>query len=222
MSIVKKTYLLIPAVAAIFAIYAISVYASARAADNLASRGATEYRAGKYDAAERSFMEAIARRPAYAQAWMNLGVARWEKGDADGAVEAFEKFVQLAPSGETSLEVRKRLVDIYVDASSSLSVSGELKLSRAAAHLEEFIRQAPEETGAYMQMGRIMILQGKHATALEYFDKASKLAGGSGGEAVHQRLAEIYRSLGRTDLAEKESGMAASSDGPEAALTENM
>lgn len=223
MKAIKKTYPVILAAAALFVLYAAGIYASSYQADKLVSLGVAEYKAERYADAEKLFVKAAARRPSSAAAWMNLGITRARMGAADGAVEALEKAVALLPPGDASLEARRRLVEIYADGTYAISASGDERLARAAAHLEKFIQQVPDDPEPYIQMGRIMTLSGKHATALDYFSRASDIAGASGDSAVHLRLADIYRSLGRADLAQKESGLAAPSGADdEAAMTENM
>jgi tetratricopeptide (TPR) repeat protein len=53
--------------------------------------------AGDYAGAESAYLEAIALRPRDYVLWVELGKARDQKGDAEGALAAFKEATQLAP-----------------------------------------------------------------------------------------------------------------------------
>lgn len=221
MKIFEKTHLLIIAVALVFALYGLGNYRAASDAERLVSRGVQSFEAGKTDEAEQLFLTAATQRPSHTSAWLNLGIVRQSRGDMAGSVRAFEKVLEKMPEGETAISVRKRLVEIYMTGSATSDTAEKQQLARLSAHMSKLIEFAPADPQLQIQMGHIMVMSEQHGTALECFARASDLATASSNDRVHVELANIYRSLGMTDLAEKETALSnTSSEEASAALTE--
>jgi tetratricopeptide (TPR) repeat protein len=64
---------------------------------------------GDVDGAIAEWREAARLDPQYAPPHANLGEALESKGDAQGAIAAYEKFLSLAPNAPNADEVQKRL-----------------------------------------------------------------------------------------------------------------
>lgn len=72
--------------------------------------GTCQRRSGKPDLAAASFREAIRIDPRHPYAHMNLGVVlAYDLGDLDGAIKAFETFLELAPTDPNAQAVRAEI-----------------------------------------------------------------------------------------------------------------
>lgn len=63
----------------------------------------------KYRAAAFRYLEATRYNPTMAEAFLRLGEAREKLNDKTAAVEAYNKYLELAPDGKAAGEVRKKL-----------------------------------------------------------------------------------------------------------------
>lgn len=63
----------------------------------------------KYRAAAFRYLEATRYNPTMAEAFLKLGEAREKLNDKASAIEAFNKYIELAPDGKAAGEVRKKL-----------------------------------------------------------------------------------------------------------------
>lgn len=61
-----------------------------------------------YKAAARRYLEATRWDPSSADAFLKLGEMREKLNDADGAKEAYAKYVELAPDTKTAAALKKR------------------------------------------------------------------------------------------------------------------
>ena len=68
--------------------------------------GVQAYERGQYTASQRLFARAAARAPRAADAWANLGVAAWARGDTAHAVLGWQRALRLEP---LDVESRERL-----------------------------------------------------------------------------------------------------------------
>lgn len=64
---------------------------------------------GSHRAAAGRYLEATRWDSNYAEAYRRLGMARERLGEADGAADAYSRYLTLEPGGKRSAEVRKRL-----------------------------------------------------------------------------------------------------------------
>lgn len=67
------------------------------------------WKKGSHKAAAGRYLEATRWNPAFAEAWRKLGEAREKLKDRKGAVEAYKKFLELAPEDSAAGSVRQRL-----------------------------------------------------------------------------------------------------------------
>lgn len=70
--------------------------------------------------AAAQFVAALAKAPAYAEAWNNLGIVRGELGDRAGAVEALRRALELVP----------HYADAHYNLAEALAVVGDLEGAR--------------------------------------------------------------------------------------------
>jgi len=61
-----------------------------------------------YKAASTRFLEATRWDPSSAEAFLKLGEAREKLNDADGAKEAYRKYLELSPDTKTAAALKKR------------------------------------------------------------------------------------------------------------------
>jgi tetratricopeptide (TPR) repeat protein len=67
------------------------------------------YKKGDYKGAAQRFISATKWNDGNAEAWLRLGETREKQQDPKGAREAYERCLQLAPSGRNAAELKKRL-----------------------------------------------------------------------------------------------------------------
>jgi Flp pilus assembly protein TadD len=73
------------------------------------SVGEFYFKKGDYKGAAQRFTSATKWNDGNAEAWLRLGETKEKQQDADGAREAYERFLQLAPNAKNTGEVKKRL-----------------------------------------------------------------------------------------------------------------
>src|SRR5271169_5397222 len=61
-------------------------------------QGTEALRAGNLEAAAGAFTRCTGLDPTFAEAWLNLGLARFQQNNLDSAVPALEKSLQLKPA----------------------------------------------------------------------------------------------------------------------------
>jgi Flp pilus assembly protein TadD len=67
------------------------------------------FKKGDWKAAAARFREATLWNEGNAEAWLRWGEAEEKRGSAKAAKSAYQKYIELAPDGKTSAEVKKRL-----------------------------------------------------------------------------------------------------------------
>ena len=106
---------------------------------------------------------AIAIRPLQSAYWVNYGNGKLAAGDFKGAVEAYEKAIDLAPNSPDALYRRGA---VYID-------SGDHQA--AIADLDRAIRLRPDFAQAHFQRGNARYDLGDLQGAIEDYDKATAL-----------------------------------------------
>lgn len=71
--------------------------------------GAFYFKKGSFKAAARRFEEATKWDPTAAEAFLRLGEAKEKLKDAEGAKEAYRKYLELAPEAKSAAAIRKKL-----------------------------------------------------------------------------------------------------------------
>jgi len=101
--------------------------------------------------------------PIAAQTYYEEGLARWEAGDAEGALQSFTWAIQLAPDFAPAYTARSAL---YLS-------QGELR--RALTDANSALEADPTKASAHALRGETLRLRGRPRSALEAFDQALEL-----------------------------------------------
>jgi tetratricopeptide (TPR) repeat protein len=143
-------------------------------------RQATEaMRAGRLDEAGDGFAAVVATQPAFAEAYLNLGLVREEQGRNDEAVASFKKALQLKP--------RLRGANLFL-------AIADYRLNRfdqAVEALRKEIAIAPTDSNAWMWLGVVQLAQEKPEEAAASLDKAAKLAPNNPDILYHRGRAHL-------------------------------
>lgn len=115
--------------------------------------GASLESAGAFEAAQRSYREAVRRVPLLAVSHANVGRAASFLNDRPTVSDSFEKARRLAP-----LDAR-----MWLDAAESSARVGQLEL--AAGSLEGLVSTYPDDGPAWLAFGRVRVLQGRRLEA---------------------------------------------------------
>lgn len=128
-----------------------------------ASRGAAEYVARDYPAAQRDFAKSVALDPGYALAYVYIGRMKHINGDFTGAVAEFDKAIELDPGMAVAYADRGRARNAQQDSVGALNdLSWAIGLDD---HLAE----------AYHQRGILEIQVGNDKAAVRDFDQVIAL-----------------------------------------------
>jgi Flp pilus assembly protein TadD len=73
------------------------------------SVGEFYFKKGDFKGAAQRFTSATKWNDANAEAWLRLGETKEKQQDADGAREAYQRYLQLAPNAKNVGDVKKRL-----------------------------------------------------------------------------------------------------------------
>ncbi|MCE9596243.1 MAG: tetratricopeptide repeat protein [Planctomycetes bacterium] len=113
---------------------------------------------------ERLFGRNVEVNPSAWAAWVNLGLARLDRGDAEGALPCLERAVELAPRDAPA---RTNLG----------AVLNELdRLPEAVASFEEALRLDPTSPRAHERLGLTLERLGRRDEALAHYRRALELA----------------------------------------------
>ncbi|MFQ6101403.1 MAG: tetratricopeptide repeat protein [Anaerolineae bacterium] len=113
--------------------------------------------------------------PIAAQAYYEEGLARQERGDAEGALQSFTWAIQQAPD----------FAPAYVARSTVYMAQGELRLALADA--DSALEADPSSAAAHALRGETLRLLGRPRSALEAFDQALALDPDLGLETFRSR-----------------------------------
>lgn len=118
----------------------------------LAARERYKEAIGYYDCAERN-------APDKEDIYINRGLARYRVGNLSGALEDYNRAIDLAPDNVTARFNRAQLLGYVGDNNNALS------------DFKEVIKADPNNYMALFNAGRISLQLGKYADALGYFNK---------------------------------------------------
>lgn len=130
----------------------------------------------RYPQALEEFHVATQIDPRKAGGLLNLGFTRSQLDDADGALEAFRRAIEVDPDNETAFEYlsvaleskRTELMDAEtVDEAALAEVTTELKTT-----LEKVLAANPANDAALLQLGDIAMAEGDEAGALSLIQRA--------------------------------------------------
>jgi tetratricopeptide (TPR) repeat protein len=143
---------------------------------------------GRNAEAAACYEKVVAADPRDFEIWNNLGNARRENGDLDGAAAALERARALRPD----------LPAVHFNLGLGLSQAG--RLEEGVAAFAEALRRGPQTPEALFEMGKALRLLGRHEEALASLDRAAALARGTAD--VHLERGRALAGLQRFGLAE--------------------
>ena len=111
----------------------------------------------------RFYTEAICLNPGYANAFMNRGAARYDKGDLEGALRDYEEAIRLTPD----------YAKAYFNRGIARRAKGDL--DGALRDYEEAIRLTPDYAKAFNNRGNARMAKGDLEGALQDYDEAIRL-----------------------------------------------
>ena len=138
------------------------------------NKGINEYKSKEYDKAVESFKEAIAVDPSYPDAYLDLGLsymAQYEPGSehpkdkeyAEGAIQAFKKYVQLTPGNEKGQEY---LINICNLAK---------RMDDAVEFFKADYEKNPKDLNLVKKMGALYRMAGNMDKAIEFAEKDAEI-----------------------------------------------
>ena len=80
-----------------------------RNADVRVDRAIAYHATGQNDVAKKELTRVTQELPSHKNAWLNLGVVNRELGDRPGALQAWQKYLELDPQGENASRIRQEL-----------------------------------------------------------------------------------------------------------------
>jgi len=173
--------------------FLVALLVDPRSAQTYAGIGQLQLQRGKYVEAAEASRRAVALDPALRAARYSLGSALLRLGRTEeGRKEIFE-FEQLQAEARAREEREWELRLIRQAASVSLD-KGDYE--QVAEQLRKAIPYSPDDATAYVSLGAVLKRLGRHAEAVENFNKALDL---KAGVDVHRLLAESYEALGRLE-----------------------
>ncbi|HEV2748482.1 MAG TPA: sulfotransferase [Allosphingosinicella sp.] len=153
------------------------------------SRAAILHAQGRIAEAIAAYERLLAADPADFEAWNNLGNARREAGDADGAVAALERAAALRP--ESPL--------VQFNLGVSLAAAGRLEESLAPLHAAAAAWLA--HPAALVELGKALRHSERAEQALPWLERAARLAPAYAEAGLE--LGRTLAALGRLDAAEE-------------------
>jgi tetratricopeptide (TPR) repeat protein len=152
------------------------------------------FEGGEARRAASEFERAVALRPAWARALVNLGDARLALGEVSGAIEAYQRAVALAPDDP--------------GAANNLAwalLQDPTRWPEAEAIIDAALARHPEPRGYYLDtLGALRLRKGDNQGALDAFQTAladGALERGASRALILEHAAEAHARLGEADAA---------------------
>jgi tetratricopeptide (TPR) repeat protein len=164
----------------------------------LAAIAQVRLRNGEYEAAAAYARRAVDLDPAHAQARYTLATALLRLGNAAEGQKELETFQRLQEATAAARAHDIELGGLRREASIS-SAAGDHQ--KAVMLLRQALAIAPKEAVSHLNLGIALMLAGQPAEAAERFASALAL---NGPDEIHERLAQAYVALGRTDDSRRE------------------
>ncbi len=162
----------------------------------LVGLGAAAYGQDLNEQAARWLLQAIELEPSDARPYLFLGkVQEVAKSEPEEWVEAFRKFVASRPDDAWA--------HYYYAVALEKQRRGERDFTAREAQLQKAIAIDPRLGEAYLKLGLLDEEKGKLAEALAALQKAVELT--VLPDEAHLRLAQVYRRMGETEKARRES-----------------
>jgi tetratricopeptide (TPR) repeat protein len=164
----------------------------------LVGLGSAAYAQDLHEQAARWLLEAIALDPGDARPYLFLGkVQEVAKSEPLEWVEAFRKYATLRPEDARA--------HYYCAVALEKERRGAQDFAERGAELERAIAIEPRMGEAYLKLGLLEEEEGKLAEAVAALQKAVEFT--ELPDEAHLRLAQVYRRMGETEKARKESGL---------------
>ncbi len=129
---------------------------------------------GDWEGASRLYEEALELNPRHEESLYYLGNCRFERGEYSRAAKLYRRLVQINPESNRG---HSQLGAVL----SSPWPGAPVDFEEAEKAFLKSARLYPEESGAFVRLGRLALARGRREAALEYFDQA---AGFRSAEAV--------------------------------------
>jgi len=164
----------------------------------LAAIAQVRLRNGEYEAAATYARRAVDLDPSHAQARYALATALLRSGNTAEGQKELETFQRLQDATAAARAHDIELGGLRREASVS-SAAGDHQ--KAVMLLRQALAIAPKEAVSHLNLGIALMLAGQPAEAAERFASALAL---NGPDEIHERLAQAYAALGRTDDSRRE------------------
>jgi Flp pilus assembly protein TadD len=161
--------------------------------------GRTKYNENRFEEAIESFQKTLALRPHDIKAENNLGLSYQGLNQTDAAKKAYE--TAIAWQKDASAKDAQPFLNL-----GSLLMEQD-QPSQALLYLEEAAVLAPHNPKVLEQLGRAYELLAMHGKAAEVLERAVSLA--PNASALHYRLGQVYRHMGKTQQAEQQFAICA-------------
>jgi tetratricopeptide (TPR) repeat protein len=120
-------------------------------------------RGGNLEAAAGAFTRCTQLQPAFAEAWFNLGLARFQQNDIDAAIPALTRSLQLKP--------KMHGANLFV----GIAEYRKNDYKAAASALEREVQGDPASADALMWLGIVELATGSTVDAVVNLEKAARL-----------------------------------------------
>ncbi len=167
-------------------------------ADTAFDAAVRAHRAGLADAAAAGYRAVLARRPAHAGAWGNLGIALRDRGAIAAAIACYRRSLELAPSTSALGNLANALKDagrfdeaiashracIAADPADArarhnyaIALKAAGRLEEALAELDIACRLAPDAAGPCWDRALVLLALGRFAAGWEAYESRWRLKG---------------------------------------------
>jgi len=163
--------------------------------------------ASKPDEALAAYREAATLQPKDAEPHLAAGLLFEKQEKYSDAVEEYKQALALDPDSEALTG----LANVYMRGR---------HFPEAEEYLRKLVAAHPDDAGAHIELGRVLVAQGKNDDALTELQTGAKLA--PTDTSVQLDLAELYTTLGKNDQAEAVYRTLVTHDPKDAALHRSL
>ena len=129
----------------------------------------------QFDAAIDHYKQALILKPDYDDAYNNMGLAQYAKGDLDASITSYQKAIKIKP---TNAEVHMNM---------GTALLGKGQMTAAIASYQQAIKVKPNYAQAYSNIGNVLKDKGDLKAAIVNYKKALD---------IEPNYAEVYNSMG--------------------------
>jgi len=143
--------------------------------------------AARPEEALAAYRQAATLQPKDAEPHLAAGALLEKQNKFADALEEYKQALALDPTSDALTG----LANVYLRGR---------KFPEAEEYLRKLVALHPDDVGAHIELGRVLVAQGKNDAALAELQAGAKLAPADG--SVQRDLAELYTTLGRNDQAQ--------------------